>query len=91
MRRWTVIQSERFARDLAALGPAGWDWADILSGVWWYLERGPLAVGEGTQDIEVRIFMQDTPDGLPDLKIFYLVEQDTVTLLRVKADDPFPF
>jgi hypothetical protein len=91
MRRWTVVETEAFRGDLAAIGPDGHDWSDTIAGVRWYLERGPTTVGEGTQDLEVRIFMQDTPDGLPDLKIFYLVEGSTVTLLRVKADDPFPF
>ncbi len=73
------------------MGPPGHSWADTLLGVRWYLERGPPTVGYATQDSEVRIFMQDTPDDLPDLKIFYLVEPGGVTLLRAKADNPLPF
>lgn len=91
MRRWEVVESDAFKDDLARIGPPGHDWSPSIRGVRWYLERGPLAVGYGTQDIEVRIFMQDTPDGLPDLKIFYLIEPGVVTLLRARAADPEPF
>lgn len=91
VRRWRVIESERFKADMAAIGPEGHDWSDAILGVRWYLERGPMAVGHGTQDIAVRIFMQDTPNGLPDLKIFYLVEPGEVILLRAREAEPLPF
>lgn len=55
------------------------------------LERDPEGVGHKTQDLEGLIFMQDTPDELPDLKIFYLVEPGIATLLAVRAADPSPF
>jgi hypothetical protein len=54
----------------------------------WYLERDPLRVGYEAQDTEVRIPMWDTPEGLPDLKIFYLVGETRVTPLRVKVAAP---
>ncbi|MBD0319097.1 MAG: hypothetical protein ICV87_02115 [Gemmatimonadetes bacterium] len=91
MPRWTVIESPEFAIDLQKLGPKAHSWADTMLGVRWYLERDPFGVGYETQDEEMRILMWDTPDGLPDLKIFYLVEPLTVRLLRAKVDEPLPF
>ena len=85
MRRWLVVESAAFTLALREIGPAGHDWSDSLLGVRWYLERDPLRLGHSTQDTEVRILMWDTPDGLPDLKIFYLVGEARVTLLRVKV------
>lgn len=73
MGEWTVIESADFTLDLQRIGPEGHRWADALLGIRWYLERGPFQVGHGTQDRDVRILMWDTPEGLPDLKIFYLV------------------
>ena len=91
MAGWIVEETEYFKSALQAIGPEGHDWSDTMVGIRWYLERDPMAVGHGTQDLEVRILMWDTPDGLADLKIFYLVEPGKVTLLSVKAADPLPF
>lgn len=91
MPRWIVRESSAFKQALAQIGPPEYDWKEIIRGVRWYLERDPEGVGHKTQDLEVFIFMQDTPDGLPDLKIFYLVEPGIVTILAVRAADPSPF
>lgn len=56
-----------------------------MRGVRWLLARKPKELGYGTQDTEVRIFLQDHPPPLPGLKIFYVVEGQTVTLIRARA------
>lgn len=91
MRRWAIVETDRFTQALTSIGPPGHDWTDTRLGIWWYLEREPAQVGFATQDLDVRILMFDTPDGLPDLKIFYEIGPDTVTLLSAKAADPDPF
>lgn len=88
MPRWLVVESAAFTLALRQIGPAGHDWSDSMLGVRWYLERDPQGVGYPTQDTEVRILTWDTPDGLPDLKIFYLVGETRVILPRVKAAPP---
>ena len=88
MLRWLVVESAGFTLALRRIGPEGHDWSDSMLGVRWYLERDPLRVGQPTQDREIRILMWDTPDGLPDLKIFYLVGENRVTLLMVRAAPP---
>lgn len=59
-------------------------WLTLLAGVKWYLSHNPLEVGYATQDTEVRIYLQDRPLGLPGFKVFYLIEGNTVTLLRAR-------
>lgn len=84
MPPYTVIFSPAFEADLVQIGPAGYDWTDTKAGVRWYLEHNPLAVGYGTQDTEVRIYVQDRPMGLSGVKVFYLIEVSTVTVLRAR-------
>jgi hypothetical protein len=88
MPMWTVQETERFRRALEEINAAGYDWSDSLKATWWYLERGPMHVGYGTQDSEVRIVIVDGPRGIPSLKVFYLVEAATVTLLSVRVAEP---
>ena len=91
MRRRVVVETPKFLADLSQIGPEGYDWSDSMLGIRWYLERGPERVGDSTQDVEVRILMFDTPDGIPDLKIFFQIGPDTVQLLSVKEAEPDPF
>lgn len=83
--RFTVTASPAFEVDLEEIGPAGFDWTDTKRGIRWYLERDPHAVGYGTQDTAVRIYLQNRPLGLPGIKVFYLIEGATVTLLRARS------
>ena len=88
MLKWLVVESAEFIFALRRNGPDGHDWSDSMLGVRWYLERDPLGVGHLTQDKEIRILTWDTPEGLPNLRIFYLIGPNRVTLLMVKAAPP---
>jgi hypothetical protein len=69
---------------LNEIGPDGYDWTASLRGVKWYLSHDPWKVGYGTQDTQVRIYLQDRPLDLCGFKVFYVVEETTVTLLSAR-------
>jgi hypothetical protein len=85
MPQWIVRETEAFKADLENLCPEGGNWDAAMRGVRWLLARKPLELGYATQDSEVRIFLQDHPAPLPGLKFFYVVEGQTVTLIRARA------
>lgn len=87
MPLWVVDETEGFRRALEEVNP-GYDWTDSLEAARWYLERGPLYVGKETQDHEVRILILDAPRGVPGVKVFYVVEGRTVTLLSARPVEP---
>jgi hypothetical protein len=51
----------------------------------WYLTHDPLTVGYATQDAAVRLLVLRRPLGLPGIKVFFAIEGDTVTALRVTS------
>ncbi|HEX8211329.1 MAG TPA: hypothetical protein VF584_14235 [Longimicrobium sp.] len=85
MPKRRVIESAAFLADLEAIGPAGYDWTERREGIRFLLSGGAEKEGRATQDTDVRIYLQDAPDsvaGIPGLKVFYVVEGETVTILR---------
>jgi hypothetical protein len=88
MPAWNVVVSQHFLDALEEIGPPGYDWTAAIAGVRWYLGHDPLAVGHGTQDSQVRIYLQDRPSGLPGFKVFYVIEERTVTLLSARPFVP---
>ncbi len=89
-KRWNVTESERFKRQLQEIAE-GYDWSDVVSNLYWFLERGPEQVGHGTQDLNVRVVYLAPGRGLPPIKVFYAIDPGEVTLLFVKEVDEFPF
>jgi hypothetical protein len=88
---WNVTFSERFMRQLLALGPEGYDWSAVLDNLRWHLERGPESIGHGTQDLHVRFVSVAPVGGPPIIKVFYSIEPGEVEVIFVKESDPFPF
>lgn len=88
MPRFNVVVSSRFLQRLHEIGPAGYDWADMMAGVKFYLSHAPLEVGYATQDSQVRIILQVRPLGFSGVKVFYVVDGGTVTLLTALPYEP---
>lgn len=91
--RWTIVETPRFLENLTKIGPPGYNWADSKLGLRWYLERDPRKVGFATQDLDVRILPFDTPNGIPDINVFFEIDDDNhrVRLLSVRGVEPDPF
>ncbi|HEX8322195.1 hypothetical protein [Longimicrobium sp.] len=84
-RLWNLVVPPEVADQLAAIGPVGYDWSDIVMSIEWYLTHDPLTVGYATQDAAVRLLVLRRPVGLPGIKVFFAIDGDTVTALRVKS------
>lgn len=79
---WNVIESAAFLRDLEEIGPEGYDWDERREAIRFFLQADPEHVGYATQDASMRIYIQDGPEGARGLKVFFEIEDQTVTILR---------
>jgi hypothetical protein len=89
---WRVVVPEKFTAQLEAIGPEGYDWADTMVAIRYFLGRDPKGTGAGSgQDHAVRIYLQTRPMGLPSIRVFFAIEEEeerTVTLLFAKEAQP---
>lgn len=72
-----------FLESLAQVGPAGYDWSGTIRAATLALGKDANA-GDPTQDTTMRILAFDATKGRPGLKVFYKVEDTTITLLRAR-------
>ncbi len=86
-RRWNVRESARFPEDREALHSNQEFVGLAIDGVKWVLERDP-EVGHPTSAYGVRAIATEPIGDVPSFVVYYVHDQDTVSLVRARLFSP---